>query len=928
MSDCFEVLARSAIVSTKREECDQLGQGHALPLHNVKLEWSSEMNCPGDARYELSPFQSSFTGYSLDDRSGLNSHLQHYCSKQLSQGGAFMSASGVNSELLGVSTDSSTVLNTWSGDGGGCVSQKARNNQMRPVEEQWWVDFISPGSIVVPSTLSQLENNALSATVEFGVPKQQIEDFERMLLTQTADPTNMKWFSGDGQTYGQGDIQPVLDSGGMDTTMFEQDSWSSNQYQSSQHNVDNSLSRQIPHECTTGDTFSSLNSSISFPSSSPKPNSDSSFLHSSYSSLPRALSLPSQLYDISINSLNHTGATGPLPTAALIASIDGPGGHSFSAPESFVAAMPLSPNAPATGKCYARSPMVGNSMSGGQHSLGNTYSVHETNLVMEEGSVAMQGSLSSSPSSVHAPSNNIASLTSGFHHPEDDKEVGQRSILVRSLSSLVSTDFQNQPLKSPSVMSGDYLLQRQRSWTGGRVASRWNRAGPDNRSPEVTGYWKSETMNNRTGCALSPLSSIPGSNPSCPQHASSSFQQAGVERKLEDVKLDTGQVEGGVIPEGGLAIVHLLLRAAEAVDIGNAEMAKAILARLNQHISPTREKSIHRVAHYFREALVTRLLGAENFVAQLSQDRTLSPLEEFHKINAYVRFCEVSPYPKFAHFTANQAILEALDGEEAMHIIDFQMGAGAQWASFLQDIASLKAAGKVISKVRLTAVGTRADEIRATGANLCNFARMMNIALEFQAVVTRPECLDVSMLGLRDNEAVAGNFIFSLHELLDGETCNGLSTVLKSVLQARPKVVTTVEQEANHSGPFFQQRFSEALQYYMFLFDSLTSSLEAGADSSVNSSIESCLLAPEIMNIVACDGVARVERHERLAQWRVRMLAVGFSPRPLSVASQVQAERLVTQISARGGFQVIRDQGGLLLGWQGRPLLAASSWIC
>jgi hypothetical protein len=919
MSDCFEILERSTILSTKREGCGQLGQVYALPVQNVKVEWPSGMSSSGDVRYESSPSQSSYTGCSLEDRKGLNSHLQNYYSKQLSQGGAFMNSSGVSPQPFVVSTESSTVINTWSCcDRGGSVSQKARNNKMRSVEEQWWVDALDPGSIVVPSTLSQLENNALSATLEFGVPRQDIEDLERMLLPQAADPTILKWFSGDGQIYGQGDIQPQLGSRDMDTVMFEQDSWSSNQYQSGHHTVDDSVIRQIPHECATGDTFSSLNASISLSSAPSKPNSDSAFLQSSYSCLPRALSLPSQLDDISLNSLNRTGCTGPSLIPTPMASVDGPGGHSFSASGSFVGVMPLSPNAPATEEYYARCLLVGNSMSEGQLSHKNTYSVHEASLLMEEGLLAMQGSMSSSSSSGHAPNSYLPSLTSGYYHEEIDEEVGERSITVRSFSSLVSTDCRNLPMKSPSVMSRDYLLQRQRSWNGGRVPSQWDR----------TGHWKSENVINRSGFALSPLSPAPGLFPSSPQHMGSSFQQAGVERKFGDVKLDTGQMEGGVIPEGGLAMVNLLLRAAEAVDIGNAEMAQAILARLNQHISPTREKSIHRVAHYFREALVTRLMGVENFVAQLSQDRTLTPLEEFRKINAYVRFCEVSPYPKFAHFTANQAILEALDGEEAMHIIDFQMGAGAQWASFLQDIASLKAAGKVISKVRLTAVGTRADEIRATGANLCNFARMMNIALEFQAVVTRPECLDVSMLGLRDNEAVAGNFIFSLHELLDGETSNGLFTVLKSVLKARPKVVTTVEQEANHSSPSFQQRFSEALQYYMFLFDSLTSSLEAGADSSVNSSIESYLLAPEIMNIVACDGVARVERHERLEQWRVRMLAVGFSPRPLSVASQVQAERLVTQISSRGGFQISRDQGGLLLGWQGRPLLAASSWVC
>ncbi|KAL4379500.1 hypothetical protein GQ457_02G018290 [Hibiscus cannabinus] len=35
---------------------------------------------------------------------------------------------------------------------------------------------------------------------------------------------------------------------------------------------------------------------------------------------------------------------------------------------------------------------------------------------------------------------------------------------------------------------------------------------------------------------------------------------------------------------------------------------------------------------------------------------------------------------------------------------------------------------------------------------------------------------------------------------------------------------------------------------------------------------------PESCNVVACEGVDRVERHETLAQWRTRMETSGFSP--------------------------------------------------
>lgn len=793
---------------------------------------------------------------------------------------------------------------------------------MRAAEEQWWVDVLAPVSVIGSSAVSQQESVAPNANVEFGVPRLYVEEPDNMLFAQPADPIVMKLLMGDGQFCGQGDIQSVQRSRDIDTVMFEQDSWSSNQHQMCHHLGDKPPSRLTLPDHFTGGTFSSfLNSSVSLAPSIP--NSDS---HASFTSLPRALSLPSQLHDIPHNYPKGTGVSVLSTTTTPVASMSRPIGHPYLASSSFLDAMSVPPNASARGDCVAQSPLLGNSIYEDQLSQRNALTVDQTSLVMEERSVSMQGSLLSSPSSLYAVHLNFPSTTPAYHHQEPEEGFEHRGILQRSFSSLPSTASQNQRIKAPAMMSGDYL--HQLSWNAGRMSPQWQKLAPLNRSLRATGERKRETINDRTLGALSPLSTVPGFCLGRPQDPGDSCEQVGVELKQEDVNLDTESIDGGVIPEGGLAIVNLLLRAAEAVDNGDAEMAKAILARLNQHISPSREQSIQRVAHYFREALETRIMGWENFVVQLSQDRVLHPLEEFHKVNAYVRFCEVSPYHKFAHFTANQAILETLEGEESIHIIDFQMGAGAQWASFLQDIACLRAAGKAVPTVRLTVVGTGADQIHATGANLCNFARLMSIALEFQAVVTRPECLEVSMFRLRDHEAVAVNFIFSLHELLDGDTSNGLATVLKAVLEARPKVVTTVEQEAYHSGPSFQQRFSEALQYYMFLFDSLTNPLEAGVDSSVNLSIESYLLAPEIMNIVACDGVARVKRHERLEHWRKRMLAARFHSRPLSEVSLLQSEILVTQLSSRSGFQVICDQGSLLLSWRGRPLLAASSWIC
>ncbi|KAJ7554034.1 hypothetical protein O6H91_06G123300 [Diphasiastrum complanatum] len=365
----------------------------------------------------------------------------------------------------------------------------------------------------------------------------------------------------------------------------------------------------------------------------------------------------------------------------------------------------------------------------------------------------------------------------------------------------------------------------------------------------------------------------------------------------------------------GLILVNQLFRLVEALDTGDPDVARSILARLNQYPLP-QHKYIQRVIFYFREALAARLVSVPQTSCQI-----LSPLEFLQKVTAHTKFCEASPFLSFAHFMANQAILEALEGEESIHVIDFGISFGGQWASFLQDFA-LKPGNP--RRLRITAVGFQQDEMHFAGERLCNFAKAHNILLDFQIVVAKPENLTSAMLSVRDKEPVAVNFVLGLHKML-GDSPTSIATIFNIVKGLSPRVVTLVENELDDNSPYLQRRFLETLNYYSSLSDLLGA---GNLDNEAIMFIEKVLFMPEIMDIIVRERFARVEQYKGFQRWRHHFLSAGFYNIPLSNLAEMNAEYLIRGSSASQGYEILKNEGSILLGWHGKALLAASAWTC
>ncbi|PRQ46487.1 putative transcription factor GRAS family [Rosa chinensis] len=378
------------------------------------------------------------------------------------------------------------------------------------------------------------------------------------------------------------------------------------------------------------------------------------------------------------------------------------------------------------------------------------------------------------------------------------------------------------------------------------------------------------------------------------------------------------QVTAVMEEDSGIRLVQLLVTCAESVQRGDLALAGSIIETMRALLTRVNtDCGIGKVAGYFIDALSRRVFTPQS----VGSDGGSAHQNEL----LYHYFYEACPYLKFAHFTANQAILEAFHGHDCVHVIDFNLMHGLQWPALIQALA-LRPGGPPL--LRLTGIGPPSpdgrDSLREIGLRLAELARSVNVRFAFRGVAaSRLEDVKPWMLQVSPKEAVAVNSIMQLHRLLgsDSNRNSPIEMMLGWIRNLNPKIVTVVEQEADHNKAGFLERFTEALYYYSNMFDSL----EACGAMQPDKTLAEMYIQREICNVVCCEGLARVERHEPLSKWRTRLELAGFSPLHLGSNAFKQASMLLTLFSAEG-YRVEEKEGCLTLGWHSRPLIAASAW--
>ncbi|KAJ3679053.1 hypothetical protein LUZ60_017064 [Juncus effusus] len=383
---------------------------------------------------------------------------------------------------------------------------------------------------------------------------------------------------------------------------------------------------------------------------------------------------------------------------------------------------------------------------------------------------------------------------------------------------------------------------------------------------------------------------------------------------------------------------QILIRCAELIHRGNFPAALPVASLLLSNTSP-RGDSSDRVAYHFAQTLV-RLIES-NTAGMNTGTSTTSSHEIATRLiqSSYLSFNQITPFLRFVHLTANQAILEAIEGHRGVHIIDMESAHGLQWPPLLQAIAGhAYLAGTGPPSIRITGAGTDIDALRRTGDRLHAFAQSLGLSFQFNPLFLPSYNLNSSLSSLmqlhqsggenEEQEVLIVNCVLFVNKLLNGD---GEERRLREFLMALramgPKVLTVAERElGGYQGApqdFFAV-FSEVLEYYSAVFDALEATVPP--NSVARREVEEMWLRQEIERALVPSERALIPTGLRLERWETVMRESGFAPRQLSEYSLSQARLLLRLHYPSEGYQLQVVREALFLGWQARALFSVSSW--
>lgn len=161
-----------------------------------------------------------------------------------------------------------------------------------------------------------------------------------------------------------------------------------------------------------------------------------------------------------------------------------------------------------------------------------------------------------------------------------------------------------------------------------------------------------------------------------------------------------------------------------------------------------------------------------------------------------------------------------------------------------------------------------------------------------------------------------------LHYTPDEGTLNVPSprtSFLKSLRALEPAIVIIVDEDANLVDAGVVNRLRAAFNYFWIPFDALDMFMAPEKQRF------EAMVGWKIENVIAEEGLERVERLEKRSKWAERMRGVGFKGLGFSEKAFMEVKSKLDEYSA--GWGVKRSEEELVLTWKGHDAVFASAWV-
>ncbi|CAF2110669.1 BnaC08g48710D [Brassica napus] len=386
---------------------------------------------------------------------------------------------------------------------------------------------------------------------------------------------------------------------------------------------------------------------------------------------------------------------------------------------------------------------------------------------------------------------------------------------------------------------------------------------------------------------------------------------------------------------------QLLLHCATAIDSNDAALVHQLLWVLNNIASPDGDSSTQRLTSAFVRALLARAVSKiPTLFSTFGNTVFQPPADEIHRFSVVelAGFIDLTPWHRFGFIAANEAILTAVEGYAKVHIVDLSLTHCMQIPTLIDAIAT-KLNKPLLLK--LTVVSSASNfppfiniSYEELGSKLVNFATSRNIEMQFTIIPsTYSDGFSSLLQHLRMyptsyNEALVVNCHMMLRyipdETLTPSSPSSLSlrnVFLNQLRSLNPTMVTLIEEDADLTSDNLVTRLSSAFNYFWIPFDTTDTFM------SEQRRLYEAEISWKIENVVAKEGVERVERTETKGRWLERMRDNEFGGVRVREEAVSELKAMLGEHAVGWGMKKDDDDESLVLTWKGHSVVFATVWV-